>query len=59
MSDGIQHLLAMAVGGIDDDDVAAGVDQTLGALHAVVTGGDGGGHTQTALGILGGMRVEL
>ncbi len=49
----------MAMRGIDDDQVDAGVDQALGALDAVIADADGGGDAQAALRILGGIRVEL
>ncbi|MNL17105.1 hypothetical protein D3C87_1381800 [compost metagenome] len=47
------------MGGIDDDDIDARIDQALGALDTIVAGGDGGGGTQTALSVLGGVRVQL
>ena len=59
MRDGIQNLLAVAMSGINDDDIAAGIDQALSALDTVITRGDGSGDAETALGVLGGMRVEL
>ncbi|MCY1292616.1 hypothetical protein D9M70_418500 [compost metagenome] len=49
----------MAVGGVDDDQVDAGVDQPLGALKAVIADRDGGGGAKAALRVLGGVRVEL
>ena len=49
----------MAVRGVDDEQVDAGVDQPLGALEAVVADAGRGGDAQAALRVLGGVRVEL
>ena len=49
----------MAVRGVDDEQVDAGVDQPLGPLEAVVADAGGGGDAQAALRVLGGIRVEL
>ena len=49
----------MAVRGIDDEQVDAGVDQPLGALETVIADAGGGGDAQPPLRILRGMRVEL
>ena len=49
----------MAVGGVDDEQVDAGIDQPLGALETVVADAGGGGDAQAALRVLGGVRVEL
>jgi hypothetical protein len=46
------------VGGVDDQQVDAGVDQPLGALEAVTDGGRSG-DAQAALRVLRGVRVEL
>ena len=48
----------MAVRGIDDDEVDAGVDQQLGALEALVADRGRGGDAQPALLVLAGVRVE-
>ncbi len=57
--DRIENALRMAVRGIDDDQVDAGFDQTLGALEAIIADADGGGGAKTALRILGGVGVQL
>ena len=44
----------MAVRGVDDDDVDAGVDQRLGALEAGVADRGRGGDAQAALLVLAG-----
>ena len=49
----------MAMGGIDHDDVAAGIYQKFGPLIAVLADRCRGRDAQPPLGILGGMRVEL
>ena len=49
----------MAVRGVDDEQVDAGIDQPLGALEAVVADAGRGGDAQAALRVLGGVRVEL
>ena len=55
----VEHALRMAVRGVDDEQVDAGIDQPLGALEAVVADAGGGGDAQAALRVLGGVRVEL
>ena len=47
----------MAVRGVDDHDIRAGIDQELGAGKALVAGAGRGGDPQTALLVLGGMRM--
>ena len=54
--DRVEHVLRMAVRGVDDDDVDAGVDQQLGALEALVADGGRGGDAQAALLVLAGVR---
>ena len=49
----------MAMRGVDDQKVDAGVDQALGALEAVVADAGGGGGAEPPLRVLGGMGVEL
>ena len=49
----------MAVRGIDDDDVDAGVDQRFGPLKPRIADTGGGGDAQTALLVLAGVGVEL
>ena len=56
---GVEHALRMAVRGVDDEQVDAGVDQPLGALEAVVADAGRGRRAQAALRVLGGVRVEL
>ena len=53
--DRVEHALRMAVRGVDDQQVDAGVDQPLGALEAVVADAGGGGDAQAALRVLGGV----
>ena len=53
----VEHVLRMAVRGIDDDEIDAGVDQRLGALEALVADGGRGGDAQPALLVLAGVRV--
>ena len=55
--DRVEHPLRMAVRGVDDDQVDAGLDQPLGALEAVVADAGGGGDAQAALLVLGGVGV--
>ena len=55
----IENALRMAMCGIDDDQIDAGIDQPLGPLDTVITNADGGGSTQTALRILRRIGVEL
>ncbi len=54
---GIEHMLGMAMRGIDHDKVDAGFQQLLGAVMALVADGGGGSHTQTALLVLAGVGV--
>ena len=54
----IEHGLRMAMGGVDDDAVDAGVDQQFGALIALVADGRGGGDAQASLGVLAGQRMQ-
>ena len=53
--DGVEHALRMAVRGVDDEQVDAGIDQPLGALEAVIADAGGGGDAQPALRVLGGI----
>ena len=56
-ADRLEHLARMAVRGIDDDEVDAGLDQPLGALEPLVADGGGGGDAQAALLVLAGVRI--
>ena len=47
----------MAVGRVDHDHVAAGIDEALGALEAPLARGGRGGDPQPALLVLGGVRI--
>ena len=49
----------MAMGGIDHQEVDAGVDQALGALEARIADRGRRGGAEPALRVLGGVRVEL
>ena len=49
----------MAVRGVDDQQVDAGLDQPLGALETVVADAGRRGDAQPSLGVLGGIRIEL
>ena len=55
----LQHAARMPVRGVDDDQVAAGRHQQLGALEAVLADRRRGGDAQAPLGVLGGVRVLL
>ena len=48
----------MAVRGVDDDQIDAGIDQPLGAGEAVVADGRRGGDAQAPLLVLAGVGVE-
>ena len=56
--DALQHAHGMAVRRVDDDHVAAGLDQPLGALEAALAGGRRRRHEETALIVLGGVRMR-
>ena len=45
------------MGGVDHDDVDAGVDELFNAFFGAGTHADGGAHEELALGVLGGERV--
>src|SRR5690606_37671371 len=51
------HATGMAVGGIHHDHVDTGIHQCFDTRFAVSTGAYGRAHTQTALGILAGIRI--
>src|SRR5690606_36433426 len=48
----------MSVRRVDDDDVATGIDQPLGALARALADGRSGGYPQPSLLVLAGMRIE-
>ena len=54
--DDVEHALAVAVGGVDDEEVDAGGDQRLGPLEGVGADADGGGDPEAAALVLGGAR---
>ena len=58
-ADHVQHALGVAVGGVDEEGVHAGVDQGHGPLPAVAEEADGRADAQAALVVLGGQRVLL
>ena len=51
----VEHALRMAVRGVDDQKVDAGLDQPLGALETVVADAGRGGDAQPPLRVLGGI----
>ena len=51
--------LRVAVRGVDDDHVDAGLDERVGALDAIGAGTDGRAHAQPAALVLDGERVAL
>ena len=53
---GLEHALRMAVRGIDDDEIAAGRDEPLGALEAVLADRRRRGGAQAAVVVLAGVR---
>ena len=55
--DGVEHVLRMAVRGIDHDEIDAGRDQRFGAREALVADGGRGGDAQPALLVLAGVRI--
>ena len=55
--DGVEHVLRMAVRGVDDDEIDAGLDQPLGAVEALVADRGRGGDAQAALLVLAGVRI--
>ena len=57
-ADLIEHLLRMAVRGVDDDAVDAGFHQHHGPLEALVADAGGRRDAQPPLGILAGVRVQ-
>ena len=54
----LQHLLGMAVRGVDDEAVDPRRHQQLGALEALVADGRGGGDAQAPVGVLGGVGMR-
>ena len=52
-----RDLAAVAMRGVDDDEIAFGVDQRLAALQPLVPHGGGGGDTQAARRVLGRLRI--
>ena len=56
--DGLQHPRGMAVRGVHDDQVDAGLDQPLGALETAFADGGRGRDAQAALRILAGQRMR-
>ena len=58
-ADHVEHTLGVAVGGVDEEGVHAGVDQRHGALPAVAEEADGRADAQPAFVVLGGQRVLL
>ena len=55
--DRVEHVLGMAVRGVDHDEIDAGLDQLLGAVVALVADRGGGGDAQPALLVLAGVRI--
>ena len=55
--DDVEHALAVAVGGVDDEQVDAGGDQRLGPLERVGADADRGGDPQATALVLGGGGV--
>ncbi len=53
----VEHLLGMAVRGVDDEAVDAGLHQQLGALEALVADGGRRGDAQAPVGVLGGVGM--
>ena len=58
-ADRVEHALRMAMRGVDDDEIDAGIDQPLGALEAVVADAGRGRDAQAALLVLAGVGVHL
>ena len=56
-ADRIEHMLRMAVRGVDHHQIDAGLDQPLRALVALVANGCRSGHAQTSLLVLAGIRI--
>ena len=57
--DGVEHALRVAVRGIDDEQIDAGIDQPLSALETVIADAGGGRDAKPPLSVLGGVRVQL
>ena len=55
----VQDALGMAVGGVQNQGVNTCVDESLCTLKNVLGNADGGGAEQSALGVLGGIRILL
>ena len=58
-ADHVQHTLGVAVGGVHEEGVHAGVDERHGAFPAVTEEADGGADAQPAFVVLRGERVLL
>src|SRR5699024_6822787 len=57
LADDVDHRAGVAVGGVDDEEVDARVDERRGPLERIGSGADGGGHPQSSAFVLGGVRV--
>jgi hypothetical protein len=55
LADGVDDVLRMAVGGVDDEEVDVGLDQELGAVEVVHA--DRGADAEAAARVLGGERM--
>ena len=55
--DHVEHGALVAVGGVDDEHVDAGVDEQPGALVGVLADAERGADDEPAVGVLGGERV--
>lgn len=53
----VEHALRVAMRGVDDDHVDAGLGQPFGAFLGAGTDADRSGHAQAALFVLGGERM--
>ncbi len=56
-ADHLEHVAVVAVRGVDDDEVDAGVDEGVRALVRVLADADRGTDHEPAAGVLGGVRV--
>ena len=57
--EGFHHADAVAVGGVDDDGVGAGLHQGVDTVHHVGRDAHTGGHAQTAVAVLAGVGTLL